>query len=669
MGSAIAQADCTSPVVVADLTGGTCATASPSNTSWLAAGSCEEGANDTWFSFVAQGPTATVNVSSSSNGFRPEIIVISSSDNTCTGALTEEDCTDQNGNYTAISTNLTGLTIGDTYWIVVSSNGNSTSGTTSVCVTNPVPSAGCIDNEDCANAETLVLNASGGGLSCDTDCNTGASSGNTYLAGGCSDQPNATVWYEITTDANAATLDINVSSPDLANPEFTIIQGNACLSPWTIIACAEGAGNAGSVTLIGTAINPNTTYMIAVSDINGDEGDFTLCVQQEPDNSACNTNNSLDVTATSMGSPFGGPYQQGEDVTFCYTLTDWQQVNCNYVGAFVPTFGNGWLPSSFNAQGMPNIIVTPLATVGQIQPGPGNPWHACRNTPSGAWSWFPAGSVTYNINGYYNANDPMPAGWYFLSSYSPLTGACFGDPTDPDDTYGDGNFPDCGTNTFDYLVCFTLRAGEQAECDAGTTDLTVSMKTFGDGEFGAWNSIACTADATTTQATSIDCVVLPIELLSFEGQYNQKKTFLNWKTGSEDNVSHFIISYRSSFTDELTQIGEVKAKGFSNVELDYEFIHETPHPGTSYYNLKAVDFDGKIQDHGFIPVTANYEFISYRADLKQIQMNYEGDIEIYSMDGSLVKKSSGKLFVDFDLKGIFLVKDIKRGIFQKIVTH
>ncbi|MFN5910502.1 MAG: PKD-like domain-containing protein, partial [Bacteroidota bacterium] len=244
----------------------------------------------------------------------------------------------------------------------------------------------------------------------------------------------------------------------------------------------------------------------------GGQGNFDLCITQDPDNSACNTSDALTVTATSLGSPLAGPYLPGEQVTFCYTVTNYTQFNCNYISAFVPSFGNCWDPSSFNAQGMPNIINTPLNVNGIIQcpPGPPGPQCACAGSPAGAWSWFPSGSATYNINGYYPAGTPMPAGWYFLSSYNPATGSCTGDPTDPDLSYGDGNYPSCGVNTFDYTVCFTLIAGPVGNCGTGLTDCSVTMKTFADGEFGAWNNIGCTGDAAANYPAGFACCTPPV---------------------------------------------------------------------------------------------------------------------------------------------------------------
>ncbi|MGX7668407.1 PKD-like domain-containing protein, partial [Flavobacterium pedocola] len=508
--SLFAQETCATATTVTDLTGATCATSAVGTVNDIGSGGCEEGVLDTWFSFVAQGGTATINVSATAAGFRPEVVVASSSNGTCAGTFSVEGCFDGAGNYTVLNGSVVnGLTPGVRYWIIVSSNGDVSTGTLSVCVNNPVVSASCTNNQTCGTATAIPLNAPGGGAACVTDCNNGANVGPDFTGNNCYDLPNPTVWYSITTGASTASLNVSVTSATMTTPEFSVFTNNCVL--FTNVGCVEGSG--GTATGNNIPVAANTTYLIAVSNVSGSQGTFDLCITQNADASACNTTDALTVTATSMGSPLGGPYQPGEQVTFQYTVTNWQQINCNYIGAFVPTFGNCWAASSFNAQGMPVNIITPLNVNGTIQPCPPGPpcaWSGCVGSPSGSWNWFPAGSVTYNVNGYYPAGTPMPAGWYFLSSYSPATGACIGDPTDPDNTYGDGNFPACGTNTFDYTIRFVLTAGGAANCTAGTTDCTVSIKTFGDGEFGTWNNIGCTVDLPSTAPASLLCCTPPV---------------------------------------------------------------------------------------------------------------------------------------------------------------
>ena len=315
----------------------------------------------------------------------------------------------------------------------------------------------------------------------------------------------------MTTGASSATMDIALTSAALSNPYFTVFTTPDC-NTYTSINCTQGAAGSASANV---PVSINTTYLIAISDQAGATGNFDLCITVNNDNSACNTTNSLTVSATSMGSPLTGPFQPGEIVTFCYSITNFQQINCNYLQGIVPTFGDCWDPVSMNAQGQPLSIPTPLVTAGTIQPcppGPPCPWDACAGTPAGTWSWFPAGAVTYNaIGGSLPDNSPMPAGWYFLSSYNPLTGACTGDPTDPDNSYGDSDFNSCASNTLDWSVCFQLQARGIIACTNGQTDCSVKVNTYADGEIGVWTDIGCTADATGASflAANLCCTAAP----------------------------------------------------------------------------------------------------------------------------------------------------------------
>ncbi len=746
-----AQNDCATATAITDLTGTICATASPSTTDALAAGTCEEGANDTWFTFTAQGNSATITVSNNTGGWRPEFTVISSTDNTCTGGLIEENCVDLNGNYNSINSTVNTLAAGDTYWIVVSSNGDNSSGTISVCVANPAAPANCVDNQDCASPAALALNPSGGAASCVTDCNTGASIGPGFAGTNCFDLPNSTVWYEITTDATAATLDISLNSTDLSNPEFTLFEtadcsnftildcqegtagsasatgvavlpnttyliavsdvndnqgnfdlcvtqfdapvstclGDDCLTPapiplattgvpqcvngcntlatsgptfasvgdcqelpnatvwyevtttantftmdvdvtsadlsdpevsifstadcitYVTVACAEGSG--GSVSITGEQVNPGQTYLIAVSDVTADEGNFQLCVEFQNNPSACNTNNALIVTSTSLGSPAGGPYQPGEVVDFCYEINGWvtSTTQCNYLQGIIPTFGDCWAPISFDGQGQPTITTpaqpptappNPIATQGTfiVDLPPLSAFFA------GDWAWFPAGSVDYNLPGPNNmglvAGDDVGPGWYFTTIYQ-------GHGGDPDNSFGDHDLSDepgftgitCADATTSWQVCFQLQVKDATACGLGETDCSVSIKTYADGEIGVWSNQGCTADAPTSAPATIFCTILSTDLEAFLGQNQGKCNNLEWIVSDASLVREFVIE---------KSVDAIKWESFTAVQgneslLNYEAVDEQPFNVVTYYRIKVIDHNQSFSYSNIISVANN----------------------------------------------------------------
>ncbi len=188
-----------------------------------------------------------------------------------------------------------------------------------------------------------------------------------------------------------------------------------------------------------------------------------------------------------MGSPLSGPFFPNEIVTFCYTINDWQQINCNYLQGIVPTFGNCWDPVSFNLNQEPINIITPLTTASTISSNSG--LTGCIGNSSGNWSWFPSGSVTDNFT-----NNPLSAGWFFLTSYNSASNTCNGAPIDPDNSYGDGSI-NCNENFYDWQVCFQLKVSDQNILNLN--DCSVSINTYSDGGIGIYSNTGCSGDLPT----------------------------------------------------------------------------------------------------------------------------------------------------------------------------
>ncbi|MFT6783665.1 MAG: hypothetical protein ACJA1A_003606, partial [Saprospiraceae bacterium] len=355
------------------------------------------------------------------------------------------------------------------------------------------PPANCTDNDECLTPTTIVLPASTSGSSvCLTDCNTGATSGPDSPGVVCQDLPNPTVWYTFTTDNEIGTLDITLNSADLTEPEFTIFTTPDC-ADYTTIACVEGTG--GTAAAVEVDVLANTTYIIAVSGAAGGEGDFDLCLTPNENTNSCNITNTLIETASSdPATPVGGPYSAGEVVSFSYTLDQWIKVDCNWISGIVPTFGDCWDPASFDANGMP-LLNTPPATAGGL----------------GVWSWYADGEVTYNnITGSLPAGTPTGAGWYFV-----CTGCAPGNNgPSPNESFGDGGNCPPADDGFTWAVSFDLVAGPNSNCTGGSTDCGVSMKTYADGEVGAFEDVSCTADEPSSLAASFLCCPDPVFTLS-----------------------------------------------------------------------------------------------------------------------------------------------------------
>ncbi|MEO7121483.1 MAG: T9SS type A sorting domain-containing protein [Ginsengibacter sp.] len=87
-------------------------------------------------------------------------------------------------------------------------------------------------------------------------------------------------------------------------------------------------------------------------------------------------------------------------------------------------------------------------------------------------------------------------------------------------------------------------------------------------------------------------VVLPVTLLSFDGNLNGDKILLNWQTSSEQNSKYFDIQ-KSTDGTSFESIGKVNAAGNSASVMRYNF-NDPQVNEFNYYRLKMVDIDGKF---------------------------------------------------------------------------
>jgi len=84
---------------------------------------------------------------------------------------------------------------------------------------------------------------------------------------------------------------------------------------------------------------------------------------------------------------------------------------------------------------------------------------------------------------------------------------------------------------------------------------------------------------------------LPIELMAFYGNYNDKKVELNWSTASEINNDYFTI-LKSQDGINFFELNRINGNGNSNFINSYQAFDPDPFVGINYYQLKQTDFDG-----------------------------------------------------------------------------
>lgn len=142
---------------------------------------------------------------------------------------------------------------------------------------------------------------------------------------------------------------------------------------------------------------------------------------------------------------------------------------------------------------------------------------------------------------------------------------------------------------------------------------------------------------------------LPVTYLNFDVTKNTNRNTLHWSTASETNSDVFEIQ-RSVDLTNFSSIGIIKAAGFSNEIINYQFDDFLPFYGEIYYRLKQIDFNGDFSYSeikainsntknkiSFYPNPVNNKFLNINLgnyDGEMIQMN------VYNNAGILIDSES-----------------------------
>jgi len=190
------------------------------------------------------------------------------------------------------------------------------------------------------------------------------------------------------------------------------------------------------------------------------------------------------------------------------------------------------------------------------------------------------------------------------------------------------------TNLYQNLSSFRIRAGAHSTGVSGAADRMYSFY---------FKSFNYQAPATFH---------LPLVLNQFNATLSNKKVNLNWVTGMEKELKHFVIE-RSVNGVDYVEAGKVSAKGSSNVKIDYSFqdLLTSGAKGMIYYRLKMVDIDNKYQyspvrvirvgdlnDEVRILAYPNPVTTELRVTLPQDWQNTKLSFALYNVNGQMVKQ-------------------------------
>ena len=102
---------------------------------------------------------------------------------------------------------------------------------------------------------------------------------------------------------------------------------------------------------------------------------------------------------------------------------------------------------------------------------------------------------------------------------------------------------------------------------------------------------------------------LPVTFIDFTARAQaDNNTELKWATSFEQDNDYFAVE-TSQDGINFAQIGMVRSQGNSGSRQDYDFIHNNPPTGTSWYRLRQVDLDGRVTYSRTVSVTISKDVV------------------------------------------------------------
>ncbi len=95
--------------------------------------------------------------------------------------------------------------------------------------------------------------------------------------------------------------------------------------------------------------------------------------------------------------------------------------------------------------------------------------------------------------------------------------------------------------------------------------------------------------------------LLPLNLLKFTANKQNKNVLIQWQTGNEKNLNKYIVEKKTG-TENWNILGTVLAQNFLIDKNTYQLVDESPGSGENFYKLIAIDNDGKTTVSNIISV-------------------------------------------------------------------
>jgi len=276
------------------------------------------------------------------------------------------------------------------------------------------------------------------------------------------------------------------------------------------------------------------------------------------------------VQSTSLGSPLTGPFQPNEEIEIELVVL-WNGLNCNWLHGLSPTFGNGWSPTSFDANGTPEVI-QPLNAQSNNMGNPGN------------FFWYEEGPIHYKYpdSPNYTIGEPVPAGWYSTATSPGTNNPCAGNfQVDPNCSCG---ITQTCNNFFPHTMRIKLITGSEEDCENGLTDLSVHFKLFSDFETGSGVNPFCADVPVISEFYQMACTIP--EDLEISGQ--ELDTYNNGSV--EIDFTNFVTVVNPAVSYQWSVEGEDEISGFSDCTQDCGTILSQELVNSDLYQTKMVTY-------------------------------------------------------------------------------
>ncbi len=463
-----------------------------------------------------------------------------------------------------------------TYYVRFYSTSN-TINSIDLCITATTP-VPPLTNDDCADAIPVAVGADG---ICTEITVTNEGATDSGVAGpGCANYQGGDVWFSVTVPASGNVTFATDYSLTVGLTDVGMAIYSGICGALTMIECDDDDGNGAMSSISATGLTPGATIFVRIWEYgNNETGTFDLCFSEPVPSDAnqdCSTSQGICTDATIGGASDGDGL-----------VTD---LNATNQGCMSTEHESNW----YNLE---------IATAGEFEftVSPDN------------------GTDDYDIAVWVY---PGGVGQACPPTIAPTrcTWAAGGGDTGLENGSGD--------------------TSEGAGGDKFVNGITVNV---GDVVVVLIDNFSSTTSPFTldfTGTAGLDCVVLPVELMTFYGEVLESGNRLHWKTASEYNNDYFTIEH-SVDAENWRIIGSVNGRGNTTENQHYAFDHTNVSEGVNYYRLYQTDIDGTESNAKIISLnnSSSRELVrTINLMGQEVDVHYRGVVIDMHSDGTSTKR-------------------------------